>query len=125
MRISDWSSDVCSSDLMNVFDVHVNRVPVTAEVVATSYRPGRFFNASLDKASEFNERQSIRLRLPDGREFAVVQIAGLVARRISCHLSQGQMARVGERFGLIRSDEHTSELQSLMRISYAVFCLIK
>src|SRR3546814_14326502 len=95
MRISDWSSDVCSSDLMNVFDVHVNRVPVTAEVVATSYRPGRFFNASLDKASEFNERQSIRLRLPDGREFAVVQIAGLVARRISCHL-RSEERRVGK-----------------------------
>lgn len=90
------------SIFMNVFDVHVNRVPVTAEVIATSYRPGRFFNASLDKASEFNERQSIRLRLPDGRELAVVQIAGLVARRISCELTQGQLARVGERFGLIR-----------------------
>ncbi len=90
------------SIFMNVFDVHVNRVPVDAQVVATSYRPGRFFNASLDKASEFNERQSIRLRVADGREFAVVQIAGLVARRISCQLSQGQTARAGERFGLIR-----------------------
>lgn len=90
------------SIFMNVFDVHVNRIPVDAEVVATSYRPGKFFNASLDKASEFNERQSIRLRVADGREFAVVQIAGLVARRISCHLAQGQQVKAGERFGLIR-----------------------
>jgi phosphatidylserine decarboxylase len=90
------------SVFMNVFDVHVNRVPVDAEVVATSYRPGKFFNASLDKASEFNERQSIRLRVDDGREFAVVQIAGLVARRISCALSHGQPVKAGERFGLIR-----------------------
>jgi phosphatidylserine decarboxylase len=90
------------SIFMNVFDVHVNRAPVDAQVVATSYRPGRFFNASLDKASEFNERQSVRLRVADGRELAVVQIAGLVARRISCHLTQGEATRAGERFGLIR-----------------------
>ncbi len=90
------------SVFMNVFDVHVNRVPVDAAVVATSYRPGKFLNASLDKASEFNERQSIRLRLADGRELAVVQIAGLVARRIRCDLVQGQSVRAGERFGLIR-----------------------
>jgi len=87
---------------MNVFDVHVNRNPVDAAVVATSYRPGKFFNASLDKASEFNERQSIRLRLADGRELAVVQIAGLVARRIRCDVVQDQAVRAGARFGLIR-----------------------
>lgn len=87
---------------MNVFDVHVNRMVVDAQVIATSYRPGKFFNASLDKASEFNERQAIRLRLADGRELAVVQIAGLVARRIRCDLVQGQMVRAGEHFGLIR-----------------------
>ena len=90
------------SVFMNVFDVHVNRMPVDATVVATSYRPGRFFNASLDKASEFNERQSIRLRLADGRELAVVQIAGLVARRIKCDVVQDQAVRAGARFGLIR-----------------------
>jgi phosphatidylserine decarboxylase len=90
------------SVFMNVFDVHVNRTPVSGTVANLAYRPGKFFNASLDKASEFNERQAIRLRLEDGRDLAVVQIAGLVARRIRCDLKQGQAVRTGERFGLIR-----------------------
>ena len=90
------------SVFMNVFDVHVNRSPVSGTVAKLAYRPGKFFNASLDKASEFNERQAIRLRLEDGRDLAVVQIAGLVARRIRCDLQQGQAVRTGERFGLIR-----------------------
>src|SRR3546814_5541842 len=146
MRISDWSADVCSSDLgwlgviltawctyffrdparitpvrdgllispadgvvqmieravppeelgmggdallrisvfMNVFNVHVNRSPVDATVTALAYRPGKFLNAALDKASIDNERQSLKLKLASGREIAVVQIAGLVARRILC-----------------------------------------
>ncbi|HWA41596.1 MAG TPA: phosphatidylserine decarboxylase [Hypericibacter adhaerens] len=87
---------------MNVFDVHVNRMPVDGTVLSLSYRPGKFFNASLDKASEFNERQSVRLRTPEGQEFAVVQIAGLVARRIRCDIEADQSVRAGERFGLIR-----------------------
>lgn len=87
---------------MNVFDVHVNRIPIDGTVLSLSYRPGKFFNASLDKASEFNERQSARLRTPDGHEFALVQIAGLVARRIRCELEANQTVRAGERFGLIR-----------------------
>ena len=87
---------------MNVFDVHVNRIPIDGTVLSLSYRPGKFFNASLDKASEFNERQSVRLRTPDGHEFALVQIAGLVARRIRCELEANQTVRAGERFGLIR-----------------------
>jgi phosphatidylserine decarboxylase len=90
------------SIFMNVFDVHVNRSPAGGTVVNLAYRPGKFFNASLDKASAFNERQAIRLRLEDGRDLAVVQIAGLVARRIRCDLRQGQAVRTGERFGLIR-----------------------
>jgi phosphatidylserine decarboxylase len=90
------------SVFMNVFDVHVNRSPISGTVAHLAYRPGKFFNASLDKASEFNERQAIRLRLDDGRDLAVVQIAGLVARRIRCNLKQGQAVRTGERFGLIR-----------------------
>jgi phosphatidylserine decarboxylase len=90
------------SVFMNVFDVHVNRAPAAGTVANLAYRPGKFFNASLDKASEFNERQAIRLRLDDGRDLAVVQIAGLVARRIRCDLKQGQSVRTGERFGLIR-----------------------
>lgn len=90
------------SIFMNVFNCHVNRSPVDGEVVAIAYRPGRFFNASLDKASEHNERNSLRLRLDDGREIAVVQIAGLVARRIVSWVEEGQKLRRGERFGLIR-----------------------
>jgi phosphatidylserine decarboxylase len=90
------------SIFMNVFDVHVNRSPVSGTVANLAYRPGKFFNASLDKASEFNERQAIRLRLEDGQHLVVVQIAGLVARRIRCDLKQGQAVRTGERFGLIR-----------------------
>ena len=93
------------SVFMNVFNVHVNRNPVSGTVVARSYRAGKFFNASFDKASVHNERMSIRLR-PDGRDpahdLAVVQIAGLVARRIVCDLTQGQGVRKGERFGIIR-----------------------
>ncbi len=87
---------------MNVFDVHVNRMPADGAVTALSYRPGKFFNASLDKASEHNERQSIRLTTADGKDIAVVQIAGLIARRIVCRLMPDQEVMAGERFGLIR-----------------------
>jgi phosphatidylserine decarboxylase len=90
------------SVFMNIFNVHVNRTPVDGTVVNLAYRPGKFFNASLDKASEFNERQAVALRLADGRDLVVVQIAGLVARRIRCDLRQNQAVRTGERFGLIR-----------------------
>ena len=90
------------SIFLNVFDVHVNRVPADGEVVTTNYRPGKFLNAALDKASEDNERMSVRLRLLDAREIAFVQIAGLVARRIICDLKPGQKVDAGARFGLIR-----------------------
>ncbi len=93
------------SVFMNVFNVHVNRNPVSGTVIAKSYRPGKFFNASFDKASEHNERMSLRLRPlgDDGtRDLAVVQIAGLVARRIVCDLVQGQGVQQGARFGIIR-----------------------
>ncbi|MDY0882696.1 phosphatidylserine decarboxylase [Dongia soli] len=90
------------SIFMNVFNVHVNRSPIDAEVIALAYRPGKFFNAALDKASEYNERQSIHLRTADGLNFCVVQIAGLVARRIKCDLMAGKTVRAGERFGIIR-----------------------
>ena len=90
------------SIFLNIFDVHVNRVPADGAVTRLAYRPGKFFNAALEKASELNERQSIRLTTPDGRELAFVQIAGLVARRIRCDLKEGQSVRAGERFGLIR-----------------------
>ena len=94
------------SIFMNVFNVHVNRNPLSGNVVALAYRPGKFFNASFDKASIHNERMSIRLRPEsesgEARDLAVVQIAGLVARRIVCDLVQGEGVRRGERFGIIR-----------------------
>jgi phosphatidylserine decarboxylase len=90
------------SVFMNVFNVHVNRIPVDAEVLNVQHQSGRFLNAALDKASEENERQSIHLRLADGREIGLVQIAGLVARRIHCDLTTGRRVRAGERFGIIR-----------------------
>ena len=90
------------SIFMNVFNVHVNRSPVDAEVIALAYRPGKFLNAALDKASEHNERQSVHLRTAEGVNFCVVQIAGLVARRIKCDLTAGKKVRAGERFGIIR-----------------------
>lgn len=90
------------SIFMNVFDVHVNRSPVDAEIAGVAYRPGKFFNASLDKASEENERNALRLKLADGRELAVVQIAGLVARRIRSDAKPGGTLQAGERFGMIR-----------------------
>lgn len=90
------------SVFMNVFDVHVNRSPTEGEVAALAYRPGRFFNASLDKASEFNERQAIRISTAAGPALGVVQIAGLIARRIRCDAKLGDSLRAGQRFGLIR-----------------------
>ena len=90
------------SIFMNVFNVHVNRNPVSGQVVTLSYRPGKFFNASFDKASVHNERMSVRVKADTGQEIAYVQIAGLVARRIVCELVQGQSVIQGTRFGIIR-----------------------
>lgn len=90
------------SVFMSVFNCHVNRTPIAGTVGAMAYRPGKFLNASLDKASLHNERNSLRIDLADGRQIAVVQIAGLVARRIMWWVSVGQVLRTGERFGLIR-----------------------
>jgi phosphatidylserine decarboxylase len=93
------------SIFMDVFNVHVNRNPMDGRVVTLNYRKGRFFNASFDKASEQNERMSIRIRgtgTEDASDLAVVQIAGLVARRIKCDLVCDQQVRRGERFGIIR-----------------------
>lgn len=89
------------SIFMSVFDVHVNRAPITGRVSKIAYRPGLFFNADLDKASEDNERNGLVIDTPSGR-FGVVQIAGLVARRIVCFVQEGETIGVGDRFGLIR-----------------------
>lgn len=95
------------SVFLNVFNVHVNRVPLGGTIVRQVYRPGKFLNASLDKASEENERHAVHLRTEDGKDIVFVQIAGLVARRIVCHLTDGQQVRTGERFGLIRFGSRT------------------
>ena len=90
------------SVFMSVFNCHVNRAPIAGRLLKMAYRPGKFLNASLDKASEDNERNSLLLELADGRRLVVVQIAGLVARRIVPFVTEGQGLRTGERFGLIR-----------------------
>ncbi len=90
------------SVFMSVFNCHVNRAPVAGRVTAVAYRPGKFFNASLDKASTDNERNGLAIEMADGRTLAVVQIAGLVARRIVCFTAPERRLAAGERFGLIR-----------------------
>lgn len=98
------------SIFLNVFNVHVNRVPIGGRISALSYRPGAFLNAALDKASELNERMSMRVTCEkpgegaEGKEVdvAFIQIAGLIARRIKCRLQEGQEVTTGEVFGLIR-----------------------
>jgi len=89
------------SVFMSIFNVHVNRNPASATVRRIEYHPGRFFNASLDKASADNERNAIFLETEDGHRLTTVQIAGLVARRIICRLQPGDKVRRGARFGLI------------------------
>lgn len=90
------------SVFLNVFNVHVNRVPADGVVRLAEHHPGKFLNAALDKASDENERAAVRLTLADGREIVFVQIVGLVARRIINDLKAGQAVRAGERYGLIR-----------------------
>ena len=95
------------STFLSVFDVHINRVPADAVVEIVAYHPGRFLSAADDKASDENERMAVSLRLADGRTAVLVQIAGLVARRIVCQLKPGQRVRAGERYGLIRFGSRT------------------
>ncbi|MEI8321096.1 MAG: phosphatidylserine decarboxylase [Alphaproteobacteria bacterium] len=90
------------SIFMNVFNVHINRIPVDGVIEKIHYYKGRFFNASLDKASEFNERQLMVVTTKDDHKIAFVQIAGLIARRIRCDVTENQEVKAGERFGLIR-----------------------
>jgi phosphatidylserine decarboxylase len=90
------------SVFMSVFNCHVNRIPAAGRITTVAYHHGKFLNASLDKASEQNERNGITIELSDGRQYGVVQIAGLVARRIMCWSKEGSDIQRGERFGLIR-----------------------
>lgn len=90
------------SVFLNLFDVHVNRAPVDGKIIKCHYHPGKFFNASLDKASKFNERNSLVIRTKSKAEICCVQIAGLVARRILCDVKEGDTVTAGARFGIIR-----------------------
>ena len=92
---------------LSVLNVHVNRAPADGTVTRIAYRHGAFLSASLDKASTDNERNALALRIPDGREMAVVQIAGLIARRIVCNVREGDSLRAGGRFGIIRFGSRT------------------
>ncbi len=92
---------------LSVLNVHVNRIPGDGVVTRVAYRAGAFLNASVDKASELNERNALAIRLTDGRSIAVVQIAGLIARRILCSVAEGGAVRTGARFGIIRFGSRT------------------
>jgi phosphatidylserine decarboxylase len=109
IRIEDATSDERPgktfkkiSIFMNIFNVHVNRMPYSGKIQFIHYRKGRFLSADLDKASALNERNTVLLQTVDGREIITVQIAGLIARRIVCWLKEGMQVSKGERFGLIR-----------------------
>ncbi|HEX9909629.1 MAG TPA: phosphatidylserine decarboxylase family protein [Desulfatiglandales bacterium] len=90
------------SVFMSLFDVHVNRIPTGGRISRISYRPGAFFAANLDKASEKNEQNAVTLDTQDGKQIVFVQIAGLIARRIACWVREGDEVQAGQRFGLIR-----------------------
>ncbi len=90
------------STFLNLFDAHVTAIPVSGKVIDIKYHPGQFLNASFDKASELNERNSVVIEYEDGKKLAVVQIAGLIARRIRCDIKVGDEVTQGQIFGLIR-----------------------
>ncbi|GAN81019.1 phosphatidylserine decarboxylase [Acidocella aminolytica] len=92
---------------LSVLDVHVNRAPISGVVQKIAYHPGLFLSAAEDKASDDNERNSMLLHTHDGREVVVVQIAGLIARRILCEVTEGQPLLAGQRFGIIRFGSRT------------------
>ena len=90
------------SIFMNIFNVHVNRIPISGKVIWLKYVPGTFLNASLDKSSEDNERMIVKIEVSKGIFIYVVQIAGLIARRIKCDLTENESVTIGQRYGLIR-----------------------
>jgi len=95
------------SIFLSVLNVHVNRIPIGGVVTRIAYHHGAFISASLDKASELNERNALAIRLSGGQEIAVVQIAGLIARRIVCDVREGDPVVTGQRFGIIRFGSRT------------------
>jgi phosphatidylserine decarboxylase len=90
------------SIFLSLFDAHVQRAPVSGEVIAVQHRPGLFLSADLPEASDDNERNSVRIRTEDGVEIVAVQIAGLLARRIVCDVRAGDKLSIGDTYGLIR-----------------------
>ena len=108
------------SIFMNVFDCHVNRTPCSGKIDEILYKPGKFLNASLDKASEDNERNYYKIKNVDGEDIIVVQIAGLIARRIVCESSKDQQLKQGERIGMIRfgsrADVYYENYEPLVKI---------
>jgi len=90
------------SIFMNVFNCHVNRVPFSGKITQIFYKPGKFLNASLDKASEDNERNYVKIKNTNGEELVLVQIAGLIARRIVCEIKENEEIKQGNSFGMIR-----------------------
>ena len=90
------------SIFMNVFNCHVNRVPYSGKVSQIFYKPGKYINASLDKASDDNERNYIKMINSDGNELVLVQIAGIIARRIVCEIRENDEIKQGDKFGIIR-----------------------
>ena len=108
------------SIFMNVFDCHVNRIPCSGKIDEILYKPGKFLNASLDKASEDNERNYYKIKNVDGEDIIVVQIAGLIARRIVCESSKDQELKQGERIGMIRfgsrADVYYENYEPLVKI---------
>ena len=108
------------SVFMNVFDCHVNRTPCAGKIEEILYKPGAFVNASLDKASEDNERNYFKIKDTDNNDIIVVQIAGLVARRIVCESNKDQELKQGERIGMIRfgsrADVYYENYQPLVKV---------
>ena len=108
------------SIFMNIFDCHVNRSPCEGKISEIFYKPGKFLNASLDKASEDNERNYYKIKNNFGEEIIVVQIAGLIARRIICETSKDQQLKQGERIGMIRfgsrADVYFENYKSLVKV---------
>ena len=104
------------SIFMNIFDCHVNRTPCSGTVEDIMYKPGKFFNASLDKASEENERNYYKIKDKHGNDIIVVQIAGLVARRIVCETNKNQELNQGDRIGMIRFGSRADVYMKIMSL---------
>ena len=113
------------SIFMNVFDCHVNRIPCSGKISQILYKPGKFFNASLDKASEENERNYYRITNVNGEELIVVQIAGLIARRIVTEVDEGADLNQGDRVGMIRfgsrADLYFENYKPLVKVDQKTF----